>query len=103
MLYRRELCNIENPEERKVLSSVLYFGTLPRGSDPYINYWYYKDHGTKEEFQNAEKGLTKFLDDKVKLVNDLIEKIEKSNGQIKELTGYIGFKSVFYPFTVKKN
>ena len=106
MLYIRELCDIKNSEEGKVLSSVLYHGILfygSRGSNPYINYYYFKYNGTHEEFSKAEKELHQFIEKKISLINKLIDKLESSKGELKEVSETLFLNGLPIPISVKKN
>ena len=98
MIYQTELLNLENPQNAKFICSLLYDCLLvngKKGTDPRINNFYFKYHGTKEEYENSEKELNGFmkireenihkLEEQVKDIPDNVKKVRQDflfNGQI---------------------
>ncbi|MBU2612342.1 MAG: hypothetical protein KKB62_01325 [Nanoarchaeota archaeon] len=106
-LYIRELCDMNDPEEGKVLSKIAYLSIIDefgrRGTNPHINCWYFKYNGTKKEFEKARRNLRNFEMKKINLVNKLIDKIESSNRKINSLSDSFFFEGISFPITVSKN
>ena len=50
--YRKELCDLNDSKEGKILSKLLYESTFINGKigkDPCVNYWYFKYHPSEEK------------------------------------------------------
>jgi len=91
VVYQTELCNWDNPKDAKFLSNLLYHCTLidgKKGRNPFVNYRYFENHGTKEEFENAKKDLKEFKENQKNLANELEKELKNSPKEVKEIRRY---------------
>ena len=103
--YKSELCNWNNPEDAKFLSSLLYNCTFingERGKSLKINYLYFKHHGTEEEFQNAKQELKDFRKKQNKIANELEKKLKKSPNNVKTIKQSFIFLDIEYSLQIER-
>jgi hypothetical protein len=99
MIYQTELCNLKDPENAKFFSDLAYNCFLTngkKGTDPIINYGYFKYHGTKEESENAKRELERFEDIWEKNIHELEELIKTVPDNIKRVRQDFLFNGQIY-------
>lgn len=102
--YQIELFSLDNPKETKLLSDILYHCTLingEKGKNLEINYFYFANHGTKEQLEKAEKELREFYQTQQKVAHKLERILEKSP-EIQELRENFSFLGNIYSLEIKR-
>jgi hypothetical protein len=99
MIYQTELLNLKNPENAKFMSDLAYNCFLiggKKGRDPVINNFYFKYHGTKEEFENSKKELIKFKKIRAETIKQLEEQVRNVPDNVKRVRQNFVFNGEIY-------
>jgi len=71
--------------------------------NPLINYHYFKYHGTKEEFEKANKDLDEFDNIQMEIANRLEKKLKDSSLNLKKVREKFYFLGVEHYIEIEKN
>jgi hypothetical protein len=94
---------MKNPREYQFAVELLFHSTMPKECNPHLNFLYYKEFGPHEKFEQAEKGLKLFIGLQKKLGEELIEELNNSSENVKEITKSFYFYGFYYPITITRN
>ena len=99
VIYQTELCNLkENKDQDKFFSDLFYnccFVNGQKRKDPVINYNYFKNHGTPEQFEDAKNKLENFIKTEEKVSKEFEEELKNFPKDVKVARKYFYFSDDF--------
>ena len=106
VIYQTELCNLKkNKSDAKIMSDIAYNCTFVngrKGQNPMINAFYFKYHGTKEEYENAKKELKDFNKKRMDIANKLKKQAKSVSDDINRIVEYFYFLSIVWGVSIER-
>jgi len=104
---KTELLDLNNPDNAKFISALLYDCFLingKKGKDPNINAFYFKYHGTKQEYENSKKELKEFSKKHKETISKLEKQAKNVPDDVNRIIEYFLFLGVWWQVEIgRKN